>query len=134
MNPPFLVIRPGQAFWVETQRPQDARATLSAFADGCYAGTWWYDATGGVWTVADARLKKPPSLLDRVLQRSVGVELAFGPRAEGDLAEALNRIGEVLRSDNGFCDELKIPLLEVRALFERARTTAELAAVARRIE
>jgi hypothetical protein len=134
MTPPFLVIRPGQAFWVETHRPQDARATLRAFADGCYSGTWWYDSTGGVWTVAEARLKNRPSLFDRALQRFVGVDLVFGPRTDGDLAEALNRIGEVLGSDNEFCDELKMPPLEIRTLFERARTTAELVAAASFIE
>ena len=95
INPPFLVIRPGKAFWVETRPPHDATATLRAFADGCYSGTWWYDSTGGVWTVVEATLKKRASLLDRGLQRPVAVELRFGPRAEGDLAEALARIREV---------------------------------------
>lgn len=75
-------------------------------------------------------MKKRPSLLDRGLQRPVGVELRFGPRAEGDLAEALIRIGEVLRSDNGFCDELKTPAIQVLAQFESSRTTADLVAIA----
>jgi hypothetical protein len=134
MNPPFLVIRPGKAFWVETRPPQDATATLRAFADGCYVGTWWYDSTAGAWTVVEAKLKKRPSLLDRGLQRPVAVELRFGPRLEGDLAEALARIGEVLRSDNEFCDDFKTPAVEVLAQFESARTTADLAAVASRLE
>jgi hypothetical protein len=134
MNPPFLVIRPSKAFWVETRPPQDATATLHAFADGCYSGTWWYDSMGGLWTVVEAKLKKRPSLLDRGLQRRVAVELRFGPRAEGDLAEALTRIGEVLRSDNEFCDDLKTPAVEIWAQFESARTTADLVAVASRLE
>ena len=130
MEPPFLVIRPGKAFWVETGWPQEATATLHAFADGCYSGTWWYDSRGGVWTVVEAKLKKRPSLLDRGLQRPVGVELRFGPRAEGDLAEALSRIGEVLRSDNEFCDELKTPAVQILAEFESSRNTADLVAIA----
>jgi hypothetical protein len=134
MNPPFLVIRPGKAFWVETRPPQDATATLRAFADGCYSGTWWYDSTGGVWNVVEAELKKRPSLFDRGLQRPVAVELRFGPRAEGDLAEALARISEVLRSDNEFCDDLKTPAVEIWAQFESARTTADLIAVASGLE
>jgi hypothetical protein len=134
MNPPFLVIRPGKAFWVETRPPQEATATLRAFADGCYSGTWWYDSTGGVWTVVEDKLKKRPSLLDRGLQRPVVVELHFGPRREGDLAEALARIGEVLRSDNEFCDSLKTPAAEIWAQFESAHTTADLVAMASRLE
>jgi len=133
MNPPFLVVRPGKAFWVETRPPQNATATLSAFADGCYSGTRWYDSSGGVWTVVEARLQKRPSILDRALQRPVAVELHFGPRADGDLAEALARLGEIL-SDDEFCESLKTPAAEVRAQFESARTTADLPAVAGRLE
>ena len=134
MNPPFLVIRPRKAFWVEIRSPQDATATLQAFADGCYSGTWWYDSTGGVWTVVEAKLKKRPSLLDRGLPRPVAVELDFGPRAEGDLPEALARISDVLRSANEFCDALKTPVVEIWAQFETARSTADLVAVASRLE
>ena len=64
MNPPFLVIRRGKAFWVEPRHPEDARATLGAFAEGCYADTQSYDASGGVWTVLEATLRSAPSLLN----------------------------------------------------------------------
>jgi len=133
MNPPFLVVRPGKAFWVETRPPQDATATLRAFADGCYSGTWWYDSSGGVWTVVEAKLRKRPSILDRGLQRPVAVELCFGPRADADLPEALARLSGIL-SDDEFCDSLKTPAVEVWAQFESARTTADLLAVASRLE
>ena len=134
MTPPFLVIRPSKAFWVEIRSPHDATATVQAFADGCYSGTAWYDSTGGVWTVVEAHLKMRPSLLDRALQRRVAVELSFGPRAEGDVTDALTRIGDVLRSDNEFCDKLKTPVAQIWAQFERARTTADLIALASRLE
>jgi hypothetical protein len=134
MKPPFLVIRPGKAFWVEPRPPEDATAILRAFADGCYLGTWWYDSSGGVWTVVEAKLKNRPSLLDRALQRAVAVELRFGPRAEADVAEALARIDEVLRSDNDFCDDLDTPAVEIRTQFARVRTTPELVAAASRLK
>jgi hypothetical protein len=134
MNPPFLVIRPGQAFWVERGAPQNARATLGAFAEGCYAGTRWYDATGGVWSVVEATLRKAPSLLDRALQRPVPVVLRFGPRGDGDVADALTHLHEVLRSDNDFCDGLRSSAAEVWAQCGRARTIAELVDVASRLE
>ena len=134
MNAPFLVIRPGKAFWVEHRAPQSARATPGAFAEGCYADTRWYDATGGVWSVVEATLREAPSLLDRALQRPVPVVLRFGPRGEGDVADALTQLHEVLRDDNEFCESLKSSAAEVRAQFGRARTIAELMDVASRLE
>ena len=134
MNPPFLVIRPARAFWVETCPARDATATLGAFSDGCYAGTWWYDSSGGVRTVLEARLRKHPSFLDRALDRSVAVELRFGPRAQGDLPEAVVRLQEVLHSDNEFCEHLKTPAAEILAQFADARTIADLIAVASRLK
>ena len=131
MKPPFLVIRPGKAFWVERGAQQDARATPGAFAEGCYCDTWWYDATGGVWSVVEAALRKAPSLLDRALQRPVSVVFRFGARGEGNLAAALAQLHEVLRSGE-FCESLKSSAAEVRAQFDRVRTTAELVDVASR--
>ena len=92
MNPAFLVVRPGKAFGVEPQSPQEVRATVGAIVEGCYIDTRWYDANGGVWSVVEATLSKPASLLDRALQRPVPVALRFGPRAESELADALSRL------------------------------------------
>jgi hypothetical protein len=133
MRPPFLVIRPGKAFWVESRPPQDARATPGAFAEGCYVDTRWYDATGGVWRVVGATLRTAPSLLDRALQRPVSVALRFAPRQEGNVADARTQLSEVLRSDNEFCDSLKNPAADIRAKFDSARTIADLLAVASRL-
>ena len=67
---------------------------------------------------------------------TVPVELRIGPRAEVDIADALRRIREVLNSDNEFCEYLnsRTPVTEVLAQFEGARTTADLIAVANRLE
>ena len=92
---------------------------------------------GGQWPVVEARLKTRPSFLDRVMPgRRVPVELRIGPRAEVDMADALRRIREVLNSDNEFCEYLnsRTPVTEVLAQFEGARTTADLIAVANRLE
>ena len=52
------------------------------------------------------------------------------------MADALRRIREVLNSDNEFCEYLnsRTPVTEVLAQFEGARTTADLIAVANRLE
>ena len=134
MNPPFLVIRPGKAFWVELRHLHDARATPHAFAEGCFVDTRWYDASGGVWTVLEATLRSAPSVLDRALQRRVPVTLRFGPRGEADLNGALMHLHDVLQSDNDFCESLPNPADEIRTQFDRARSIAELVAIASRLE
>jgi len=133
LQPPFLVVRPGQSIWVETRAPRDCATTLQAFQSGCLSETWWYDAAGGAWPVVEAKLKDRPSLVDRVLPwRRVAVELHFGPRAEANVSEVLSRIGEVLHSDNEFCAHLKTSMADIWAQFSNARTTADLIAVANR--
>jgi hypothetical protein len=79
-------------------------------------------------------LRKAPSLLDRALQRPVPVILRFGPRGEGDVADALAQLHEVLQGDNEFCESLRSSAAEVRTQFGHARTIAELVNVARRLE
>ena len=134
MSPPFLVIRPARAFWIERRPPLNATATPHAFADGCYSRTRWYDSAGGAWTVTSARVKRRPSLFDRALQRPVAVELDFGPREEADVAEALTRLREVLRNDNEFCDDFRMSIADISAQFESAHTPADLIAVASRLK
>ena len=133
MQPPFLVIRPGVSFWVETDPPYDCTATLQAFEDGCFSETLWYDTKGGEWTVVDAKLKSRPSHLDRAMPwRRVAVALRFGPRAEADVGKVLSRIRQVLDTDNEFCEYLKAPVTDVWAQLSKARTAADLIALARR--
>ena len=80
-RPPFLVVRWGLAFWGETRPPTDCRATLQAFRDGCYHDANCFDAGGGEWTVADAKLGRTPSLRCRALPWTrLPVALTLGPR------------------------------------------------------
>ena len=133
LRPPFLIVRQGQSFWVEAHAPEHCSATLQAFRDGCYSGAWCYDATGGEWPIINATLKERPTLLQRSFPwKRVAVELHLGLRVEADLAAAISRIAEVLRSDNEFCQGLRTPPAEVLRQFESARTTADLIQIARR--
>ena len=132
-RPPFLVVRPGEAFWVETCQPDECSATLQAFRDGCFAGASCYDVTGGEWPIRDAILKRRPSLLDRALPwKRLPVILHLGPRVEVDLLTVISRIGDILRSSNEFCEHLRTPPSEMLKQFERARTPADVLEVARR--
>ena len=78
-SPPILVIRADIAFWVEGLPIETWTATLQAFSEGCFAGSHCYDATGNLWPIVKAELKKPPTLLERLLPwRRVPVRLRLG--------------------------------------------------------
>ena len=70
----------------------------------------------------ETKLKRRPSRLDRGLHRPVAVELSLGPRA--DLAGALTRIGEVLSSDNEFCELKTLASGRRKLLLGESRTTS----------
>jgi hypothetical protein len=133
LTSPFLVVRPGEAFWVESCQPDDCSATLQAFRDGSFTGAWCYDATGGEWPIRDACLKRRPSLFDRAFPwKRVPVKLRVGPRAEIDLSTVIARIADVLRSGNAFCEDLRTPPSQILRQFERVRTPADVIDLARR--
>jgi hypothetical protein len=133
LNPPYLVVRPALSFWVESRPPTDCSATLQAFEDRCFSHAWCYDAAGRAWRVVEARLKRPPTLVERVLPwRRVPVELRVEPRAEGGFAEALALIREILESDNDFREFLETPPAELLACVSGARNTADLIALLER--
>ena len=131
-EPPFLIVRKGQSFWVETRAVDDCSATLQAFHEGCFGDAWCYDSTGGAWPILEARLKQPPSFVHRVLPwKRVAVELHLGARVNADLPRLVSELATVLRSGNEFCESLPAPPAEILARFERARAPAEIIHIAR---
>ena len=131
IQPPFLVVRPGTSFWVETRPPEACVTTLQAFQEGCYESAWCYDAAGFEWPIIGATLTRPPSLLQRVLPwRRVAVTLDLGARTPVEVAVVISRIAEVLRSGNEFCDRLKAAPEEILAQMERSTSVADVIRVA----
>src|SRR5215510_4767200 len=102
-QPPYLLIREGKAFWVESRPPSNSLATLQAFKEGCFNDAWCYDATGSLWPIESATLKRV------IPWRRVSVELQMGTPARVDVAEVVSRLGRVLRVDNEFCEDLPAP-------------------------
>jgi hypothetical protein len=130
-EPPFLIIRKGKSFWVESTEPSKCAATLQAFREGCFTEACCYDRTGGLWSIADAKLEQGPSILYRILPwRRIPVELRFGPRKQVDVREVVSRLTEVLQNDSEFCVSLRVPPAELLLRFESARTPAEVIRIA----
>jgi hypothetical protein len=103
-KPPFLVIRERTSFWVETSAAHEASVTLHAFYEGCFREASCYDATGGLWRIVNATLRKRPSFLQLMLPwLKVPVHLHLGPRTETTVEEVASRLAQVLRSENEFC-------------------------------
>ena len=132
LEPPFLVVRPGVSFWVETRPLEDCSATLQAFRAGCFLDAWCYDPAGGGWPILEATLQHRPSPSDEVLPWThVGVALRLGPRIDADIRSVVAQLALVLRSGNEFCESLRTPPADVLDRFQRARTTAEIIGIAR---
>jgi hypothetical protein len=134
-KPPFLVIRPGLAFWVETRAPERTGATLQALRDGCFRDAWCFDSSGGGWPILEATLKQRPSFIHQVLPwKRLAVELRLGSRMDMDLEAVVSQLAVILRSDNDFCESLRTPPAEVLARFQRALTPVDLITIASEYE
>jgi hypothetical protein len=132
LQPPYLLIREGKAFWVESRPPSESSATLQAFEEGCFNDAWCYDATGSLWPIMSARLKRHPSFLQRVLPwRRVSVELQVGTPAHVDMAQVISRLAKVLQIDNEFCEYLPVSPMDILRRFETARTPGDIIGIAR---
>jgi hypothetical protein len=135
IQPPFLVVRPGASFWVETCAPGACVATRQAFQEGCYEAAWGYDAAGYEWPIIGATLNTPLSFRQRVLPWSrVAVTLHLGTPTKTDVAAVISRMADILLSGNEFCEELPEPPLEVLSQLEKATSTAELIQIAGRYD
>lgn len=131
-EPPVLVVRMGQSFWIEARAAGDCAATLQAFREGCFRDAWCYDSTGGGWPILEARLKQRPSFLHRLMPwRQVAVELHLGSRIHADPADVFSRLATILRSGNEFCDSLRTPPHELLPRLQNARDLAVIIQVAR---
>ena len=100
-HPPYLVIREGKAFWVETRSLGEGSATLQALDEDCYRDAWCYDAGGSRWSILAATLKEQPSLWERLFAwRRVPIRLEFGAPRPVDLFDVVSCLAKVLRSEN----------------------------------
>lgn len=132
LQPPYLVIREGKAFWVEVHPPTDSSATLQALEEGCFHDAWCYDATGSLWPIVAASLKGQPSFLNRVLAwRRVPVALELGAPTHIGIPDVISRLAKVLRIDNEFCGYLRAAPLDIIRHFEAARTPSDIIRIAR---
>jgi hypothetical protein len=101
-HPPILFVRPKQAFWVERKWDGFAAATPQAFAEGCYVGTWLFDASGRVWPILEATLvDENPTVLDRVLPwRTCTVKLLLGGSVQRGFEEVVDHLCGILSDPN----------------------------------
>lgn len=130
-QPPLLVIRENQSFWVEQMPVNEWSATLQAFREGCFRGVVCYDVTGGLWPIVSAVLKKRPSLAQRLLPwRRVQVEIHFGTRSQADLKDIVSRLAVVLGSESKFNEFLAASLTDILHRFEGAHSPSDVIHIA----
>ncbi|MDH3223375.1 MAG: DUF1493 family protein [Gemmatimonadota bacterium] len=130
-NPPFLVLRPSLAFWVERERHSLLRATPQAFREGCYEGAEFIDRGGGSWPVVGARLRDARSLWSWLSPaKPVRVKVTLGSRRQMSLAETISSLIGVLRSDSEWCAHLSLPPQELASRLERCESYSDVIEVA----
>jgi len=131
-EPPFLVLRPEQAFWVESRRGNDWPATFQFFLDGSFRDLHCYDAAGRHWAIADAHLSSEPSFLQRTLfsHREVAVRVAYAPPRLVETREIVSRVESVLLGQSDFNDFLGAPPGDVLERFRRAASAREIIEIA----
>jgi len=136
-RPPFLVLRPGIAFWVQDKPVEAAAATPQALAEGCYDGAACYDSTGGAWDILAAAYREPqPARWRQWLLRwqRHPVALRLGPRREVAPRDLLRALEDVLESGGAFAESLDQPAATLHARLRGARDSAELIALAATID
>lgn len=130
-EPPFLVIRPAIAFWVERDPITECTATVQAVREGCFDEAACYDRTGGEWPIEGSRYRQDPTLRSRLLPWTrIPVELRLAARRTVSPGEIVARLTDVLQSDTPFREALGRPPDELRALFTQAETAAEIIRIA----
>ena len=131
-QPPLLFVRPGLAFWVEPAWSSTYAATLQAFDEGCFDGTWCLDSVGVRWPILRAVLLRAPRFLDRLLPwRRVPVRLELGQPDSEAWKLALEEVRRVLHSP-GFDYEGELPFEELESRLLTVRSPAALVELAAR--
>ena len=124
---PYLMLRPGQAFWVETGAPPCISATLQGLRTLEDAAC--IDRDGGRWTVRSAHPARDIGVADRALPwRRIPVRLVLGPRHQTTLDAVRAELGEILQTHSEFTDHLHGSLESWQERIAAARTLQDLIA------
>jgi hypothetical protein len=129
---PLLFVRPGLAFWVEPAWTSTHAATLQAFEEGCFDGTWCLDSEGVRWPILRAMLVKAPTFLDRLLPwRRVPVRLELGQPDRDAWKLAVEEVRRILHAP-GFDYEGDLPFDELDSRLLTVQSPAALVELASR--
>jgi hypothetical protein len=135
LSPPYLVIRKGISFWVETRPVNSVSATLQAFEEGCYSGAVCYDSSGNLWPVEHAVLRVRPSFVYKLFPwRQLLVELRLGVQAAVEVADIIALLEAILRSDSKLDGHLRESSEVNMEHLKGVRTAQELIEAAAKIE
>jgi hypothetical protein len=131
--PPLLFIRPKLAFWTQSEWNDSPSATLQAFREGCFEGTWCLDSGGQSWPIVAATLTSPASFLDKLLSwRRLPVALTLGPPTPAVLDEAIEALCEILSDpESDFPFELGTSPVATQEALRGAESVPELISIAR---
>ncbi len=98
----------------------------AAYRHGFFAGLRFLDAAGDFWVVSEAVPDRPPSHLDRLLNRKLKVQLRLSGPEQRPLGEVAELLCACVDRDPGDLYSQFVEPDELKALFRSARSVAEL--------
>jgi hypothetical protein len=126
-GPPYLVIREGVSFWVESRPLSDWTATPQALDEGCFRDACIYDANGHLWQIDRAEFKLQPSFVDMVFPwRQLPLRIDISSGARPGTPDLLAELAAILESGSSFLEGLDGDPREILECLKRATTPTEL--------
>jgi hypothetical protein len=102
------------------------RCSYFAYRRGFWQGLRFLDADGRSWIVQEAVVTRRPRLLDRLLNRSIGVSLRLSGPLQLPLPDVIELLCSCLERDPDEVYDQFSSRDELKALFRSARTVPEL--------
>ena len=132
-GPPYLVIREGVSFWVESRPLSDWTATPQALDEGCFRDAGIYDANGHLWQIDRAEFKLQPSFVNMVFPwRQLPLRIDIGSGARQGIPDVLAELAAILESGSSFLEGLDGDPRAILECLTRATTPTELIQFAER--
>src|SRR5688572_5701932 len=134
-SPPLLLIREHVAFDLEDAPVAEWSATPQAFAGGCFTGSFCVDEAGNAWRITQARLRDEPTRMQQWMAwRRIPVEVTLTSLPAMSASEVANRLINVLRAGNEFCEWLgnRVAPEELERLLADCTTLPEVFQLIRR--
>lgn len=101
-------------------------ASYVGYRNGFFTGLRFFDVSGALWEVLDAVPERPFGLLDRMLNRRVGMHVRVGDPTRPPVAEIVDQLCACIDGDPGDLYDQFVSREELKARFRTSASPAEV--------